>query len=333
MNSYERYIAMIEGQPVDVLPRIPVLMHFAARYAGITYETFARDAKAMADVNIRLVEDFGFEQLDIMSDPYREATGFGAELRYQEFAPPRCMKPPLSDAKDLALLAKPDPRRCERMAGALEVIAAYKAYGYKRYSITGWVEGPAASGANLRGVQQFLMDGYEDEAFMCELMDVAVDCAIAYAEAQIAEGADTIGIGDAIASQMPPGMYGQFVAPREKRLIEAIHAAGAYARLHICGDTTHLLPHMTELAIDIIDLDWMVDMAHARAVLGPRVVLTGNLNPVSAIMNSDPESIQEAFRAIYATVGKPYFVNGGCEIPADTSHENLRAVCAPIPAS
>jgi uroporphyrinogen decarboxylase len=44
------------------------------------------------------------------------------------------------------------------------------------------------------------------------------------------------------------------------------------------------------------------------------------------------ERIQAAFRGIYEEVGNPYFVNAGCEIPAETPPENLRAVCEPIEA-
>jgi uroporphyrinogen decarboxylase len=49
-------------------------------------------------------------------------------------------------------------------------------------------------------------------------------------------------------------------------------------------------------------------------------------------MKSTPERIQAAFRGIYEEVGNPYFVNAGCEIPAETPPENLRAVCEPIEA-
>ena len=131
---------------------------------------------------------------------------------------------------------------------------------------------------------------------------------------------------------MSPELYENHVIPREKQIIDAIHAAGGLVRLHICGDINHLLPEIAMLKVDILDCDSMVDMVAAREALGSKVVLTGNLDPVRGVMDSDPETIRAAIREIYETVGNPYFVNAGCEIPAETPPENLQALCEPIEA-
>ena len=108
MDSYERYMSMINGQKVDCVPRIPILMHFAAKYINTSYEKFARDHKVMFQANKALVLDFDFDQLDIMSDPWRETTAFGGQIKYLENTIPECVRHPLSETKDLALLDKPD---------------------------------------------------------------------------------------------------------------------------------------------------------------------------------------------------------------------------------
>ncbi len=331
MNSYERYLGMVNGQKVDCVPRIPILMHFAAKHINASYADFAGNYQVLVEANRRLVEDFGFDQLDVMSDPWRETTGFGAKIEYLQDTVPRCLHHPLEESKDLSRLAKPDPYQSERMLNTVKAIQDYKKIGWRKYSITGWVEGPAAEAADLRGVTNFMMDLYDDETFVGELMDLCIETAIDYALAQIKEGADTIGIGDAIASQISPDMYQRLVLPREKNLVQAIQQAGGLARLHICGNINHLLPFIAELNINIIDCDWMVDMEQARKILGPRVTLTGNLDPVNAVMRSTPEKIRRGFQDIYHKVGNPYFVNAGCEIPVGTPRENLQALCDPIP--
>ena len=331
MNSYERYMGMINGQRVDCVPRIPILMYFAAKYINSSYADFARDHRIMFEANKSLVLDFGFDQLDIMSDPWREATAFGGRIEYLEETVPKCVYHPLGDTKNLASLDKPNPVTSERLKGAIMVIDSYKEFGWKKYSITGWVEGPIAEAADLRGVENFLMDICDDQIFAGELMDICVDVAIEYAAEQLKHGCDTIGIGDAIASQISAGMYEKLVLPKEKRLIDAIHKKGGLARLHICGDINHLLPLIALLNIDIIDCDWMVDMVKAREILGTNVTLAGNPDPVHEIMYSTPENIKRRFREIYEEVGNPYLVNAGCEIPVGTPIENLRAVCEPIP--
>jgi uroporphyrinogen decarboxylase len=175
------------------------------------------------------------------------------------------------------------------------------------------------------------MDLVMEPGFAGDLMDRCVEVCIEFAKAQIEAGADTIGVGDAIASQVSPVLYEEMIFPREQRLFEGIHEAGGLIRLHICGNTTHLLPHFARLAVDIVDLDWQVDMAKARAVLGPARTLVGNLDPVNAVMKSTPERIREALAAIYRAVGNPYMAGAGCEIPVGTPTENLQALCAPIP--
>lgn len=331
MNNYERYMGMVRGEKVDIVPRIPILMFFAARYGGVTYGRFAADVDSFVQANIKLIEDFGFDQLDVMCDPYRETTDFGGQIEYLDDNVPRCTVP-LADTMDLSVLKKIDPHGSGRTNMTVRAVEAYKAYGYQKYSITGWVEGPAAEAADLRGISQFLMDLATEESFACELMDICVEAGIEYARAQVAAGADTIGVGDAIASQISPAMYEKLVAPREKRLFDGIHEAGGLVRLHVCGDISALLPTMAGLGIDILDCDWMVDIVRARQIMGDKITLTGNLDPVEKVMRSTPQQIHEDFTRLYEQVGNPYFVNAGCEVPRDTPDENLAAMCKPIEA-
>ncbi|QQE12028.1 uroporphyrinogen decarboxylase family protein [Planctomycetota bacterium] len=330
MNNYERYMGMVKGEQVDYVPRIPILMHYAAKHIGASYADFAGDYNTLVKANIALAEDFGVSQLDIMSDPWRETADYGAEIEYLETTCPQCLKHPLEDSKDLSLLTRPEVGKTTRLTAAIKAIEAYKAYGYKEYSITGWVEGPAAEASDIRGVSNFMIDLIDDEEFACELMDLCVDVAIEFAKAQIAAGADTIGVGDAIASQMSADMYERLVFPREKRLVDGIHEAGGLVRLHICGNTNHILPVAASLGVDIIDCDWMVDVVKVRELFPKNTVIAGNLDPVEGIMESTPEKIHQNFIDLYHKVGNPYFVNAGCEVPMDTPKENLQALCKPI---
>jgi MtaA/CmuA family methyltransferase len=198
-------------------------------------------------------------------------------------------------------------------------------------SVLGWVEGPAAEAADLRGVQDFLLDLMDDEAACRALMTRCTQTAIRFALAQLAEGADTIGVGDAIASQLPPDLYRSAVWPFEKQLVDAIHAKGGHVKLHICGNIKHLLPFLGELHLDVLDIDHMVNPADARLAVGPGVAIAGRVDPVSDVLKGTPESIRAAAAASYAAIGNPHLVMAGCEIPPGTPVENLKALCAPIP--
>lgn len=332
MNSYERTINMIEGRAVDIVPRLPILMAFAADFIGSNYAAFASDYHVLVEANIRCAEAFGIDQMNTMSDPYRETQGFGAEIIYEKNGVPRCQRPPFEDELNPSSITKPDPLTATRMRDRIDAVREYKRRIGSQYSIMGWVEGPAAEAADLRGLENFLCDLIEEPELTGELMDLCVDVAIDFARIQIESGADTIGIGDAICSQMSAELYRDLVWPREQRLVSAIRAMGAYVRLHICGNITHLLPLIAQLDVNIVDIDWMVDMCHAREMLGPGKVLAGNLDPVSVIFRGTPKDIRRRFCEIYAQVGNRYMVNAGCEIPPGTPQENLRAVCEPIDA-
>jgi MtaA/CmuA family methyltransferase len=332
MNALERYLATVNGQPTDFLPRVPILMQFAAEHIGSNYAAFAADWRVLVEANLRCREDFGFDQVSAISDPYREVQGFGGTIQYEADHAPTCKRPPLADIHDLSPLQEdPDPYACERMLDRLLAVRAFKERVGGECSILGWVEGPAAEAADLRGVQDFLMDLMDDEEACRRLMARCTNTAIRFAEAQLKEGADTIGVGDAIASQMPPDLYRSLVWPFQKQLFSAIQARGGLVKLHICGNINHLLPHIGELGVNILDIDHMVDPQKARESVGPKVAIAGRVDPVADVLHGSPESIRTAVAASYSAIGNPHLVMAGCEIPPGTPDANLKALCERVP--
>jgi MtaA/CmuA family methyltransferase len=330
MNSYERYMAVVHGGEADILPRLPILMGYAAQYIGRDYAAFAADHRVLVEANLRCARDFDFDQVSAISDPYRETTGFGATVEYMPSSPPRCLHPPLADTRDLSVLERPDPLTSPRMLDRVQAVESYGKQVRGEYSILGWVEGPAAEAADLRGVSTFMLDLMDDPAFCRELMHVCVDAGIEFARAQLEAGADTIGVGDAVVSQISPRLYRDLVFEEEKRLVDGIHAAGGLVRLHICGNIKHQLPQLALLGVDVCDIDWMVDMARARELLGPATTLVTNLDPVKAVLYASPESIRRDVRDVYDRIGNRCMVGAGCEIPIGTPVENMKALCEPV---
>ena len=330
MTPRERYEAVLAGEPVDQVPRLPILMQFAAEYIGSNYGAFASDHRVLAEANIRCAEDFGMEQLSAISDPYRETAGFGGEVVFHENAVPECVRPPLADDRDLGRLAVPDPFEAPRMRDRIDGVRLMRERTGDNYSVLGWIEGPAAEAADLRGVSEFLMDMMEEPEWCGELMDRCADAGIAFAFAQIAAGADTIGVGDAICSQISPDLYEELVLPRQQRLLAAIGEAGGRVRLHICGQTRHLWNGFRQLPLDLVDVDHLVDMAAIREALGPQPVLVGNVDPSAELRFGKPERIRHLLAAARAAAGPRWMASAGCEIPSGTPEENLRALCEPI---
>lgn len=330
MTPRERYLAVLQGRPADCLPRLPIVMRYAAEYIGSNYGALASDHRVLVEANRACARDFGFDQLSVISDPYRETQGFGAEVRYTRDDVPHLAHHPLEESRDLGLLAKPDPYTTPRMLDRLLAIRAYRRQDGDRYSILGWVEGPAAEAADLRRPENFFTDLLDDEEYAGRLMDLCLETGLAFAAAQLAEGADTIGIGDAVVSQVSAGVYERLIFPRQARLCAGIRAAGGQVRLHICGNITHLLPVIARLPIDILDLDWMVDVEAVCQTIPRRIALTGLIDPVAVLLRGHPAMIRAQVEALYQRLGNPWMVAAGCEIPSGTPAENVRALCQPF---
>src|SRR5512137_2757029 len=116
---------MLKGLEVDFVPRIPIVMQYAAEYIGSNYGAFASDHKILVEANCRCAQEFGFEQLSAISDPYRETHAFGGHVTYVRDGVPRCTSP-LENSNDISILLRPDPLVSERMADRVKAIADYR---------------------------------------------------------------------------------------------------------------------------------------------------------------------------------------------------------------
>jgi MtaA/CmuA family methyltransferase len=187
------------------------------------------------------------------------------------------------------------------------------------------VEGAFAQANDLRGMTSLMADIYLEPDFVKELLDICIEQEIVFAKEQAKAGADFIGIGDAAASLVGPSVYESLILPYEKRLVDEIHAAGAKAKLHICGNTGKLLDLMPRTGADIIDVDWMVDFGRATEAFGAHS-LCGNFDPVGVLLRGSVETVTSAVYGCLGVAQSNTFIAAGCEVPRDTPEENLLAV-------
>lgn len=329
MNGRERILAMIEGKPTDCLPLMPITMMFAGDQIGAKYRDYATDCRVLCEGQLRTAEKFGFDYVNTMSDPAGEAADCGAAVQFFPDQPPALddSNSLLADKTKLVGLKVPDPHRGPRMSNRLRALEWYRQRVGRDLLIEGWIEGPCAQGADLRGINVLMTDFLDDPDFVRDLFAFVLELELRFARAQIEAGADLIGIGDAAASLVGPRIYEEFVWPFEKKMVDGIHAAGAKVRLHICGNTRRSLDRIGQLGFDIVDLDYMVPISEARAAMGPNQVLLGNIDPVRALRNSTPAQVTADITECHRQAGARYIVSAGCEVPRDTAEENLRAMC------
>jgi MtaA/CmuA family methyltransferase len=328
MNGKERILTRLAGGTPDSTPLMPITMMFAADLSGVRYIDYASDHRVLADAQMRVAETFDFDYVSAISDPAREASDLGAAVEWFENQPPAIVESRalLEDKSRLARLKPPDPHATGRMRDRVEAVRLLAQRCGGDRIVEGWVEGPCAMSADLRGVNTLMLDFFDDPAFVADLFDFCIRMEVEFARAQVEAGATLIGIGDAAASLIGPKLYDQFVQPGEKRLIAAIREMGVPVRLHICGNTRRIVRGMGETGADIIDLDFLTTLGEARAAMGERQVLLGNIDPVRVLRDGTPEAVEAGIAECHAQAGVQYIVGAGCETPRGTPHGNVRAM-------
>ena len=326
MNGYERVLATLERRPSDTLAFMPITMMFATDLIGKPYGRYTADCNVLVEGQLAVARQFDADHVSCISDPAREAADCGAAIPYFDDQPPTVDESNalLHDKSRLKTLSIPDPTKPgSRMNDRVQAVKLFAEKVKGELFIEGWVEGPCAEAADLRGINVLMTDFMDDPEFVRELFEFNVRMATEFAKAQIEAGCDIIGVGDAAASLVGPRIYRDVVFPFEKQLVDNIHALGGRVRLHICGNISKSLKEIGQLGCDMIDIDSMVSLEKARVEMGESQVLAGNLDPVKCLRNGTPQEITEAVTACHRAAGANYIVGAGCEVPRDTPPENL----------
>jgi len=328
MNAKERINAIEKGLPVDSVPVQPINMCFAARYAKIPFGRYIQDYRELVKGQLKVLEDFEPDVVTLCSDPCREAADCGAAMCYFSDQPPTPdpNAPLLEDKKNFLKLKVPNPLGGGRMHDRVKGVELLAKEVGKDVPILGWIEGPIAEGADLRGITNMLYDITLDHVFSRDLFDFVIEMETEFARAQIDAGADWIGIGDAAASLVDPENYRKVVLPAEIELASRVRKLGAKVRMHICGKIDHLLPGLSEVEMDMIDIDSKTDLSVVRQYIKEDVMILGNLDPVLYFIEKSPDEVIAELKRCAAKVGPKYVIGAGCEIPPGASLDNVRAM-------
>jgi uroporphyrinogen decarboxylase len=330
MLPKQRYLETLAGRPHDRVPVTPIFMAWAAHGIGRTYRDYYLDGDVLVEAQLALAKAFGVDQVSAISDPWRESSAYGMQFDY----PPESVGTPLRklllSPADIAGLGPLNfsaaPRTAQRIDSVSKLAAALGA----THSVLGWVEGPLAQYADLRGLEQAMVDLLDQPELFHRAADTITANAADFASLQLQAGAETIGVGDAAASLVGPELYRQHVLPWERKLVAAIHDSGGLVKLHICGNTHGILNDMAATGADVLDLDWMVHLGDARRSLGRNVCLCGNFDPSAVLLAGTPADVAAAARVCIAHAGGPaarFILQPGCEVPPGTAEANLRAFC------
>lgn len=305
-------------------------MSFAAKRKGVSYRQFASSGHIMAESQLKVREMFGLDAITACSDAFRISADMGGEIVFPEDKPPHLTKPIVKNENDFNHLKKPDVsdpwgRMADRIAGTREMVRS----AGKECMVLGWVDMPFAEACSVCGVSEFMMMLYTEPLLAHKILEFLTDIVIDFSLAQIETGAPMIGAGDAAASLISPEFYREFALPYEQRVCKAVQSKGGLVKLHICGNTSHILNDMVLSGADLFNVDHLVEFTIAADIYQKAgKSFKGNLNPVADILQSAPEEChKKACDLVSMAKGMRYMLSAGCEIPAEVSDEVFAAFC------
>jgi len=190
-------------------------------------------------------------------------------------------------------------------------------------------DGPFGVAGDLMGQTELFTACAERPDFVRELLRIVTDKLIEYLdfcwEEEGLEARDLAWTDD-LAAGLSAAMYRDLVLPEEQRL--RFHFDGRLC-LHMCGKTDHLLEiFRDDLAIhELQGFGYEVDLDRIGEVMGGRVVLIGNVDPM-LILRGSPADVREATRLAIEKLApcRGYIVQDGNNICPGSPLENINAM-------
>ena len=296
-------------QPTDYTP--VWLMRQAGRYlpeyratrakAG-SFMGLATDTGFATEVTLQPLERYALDAAILFSDILTVPDAMGLGLSFAAGEGPRFASP-LRDEAAVARLAVPDMATLRYVFDAVTSIrrALQGRVPLIGFSGSPWtlacymVEG--AGSDDYRLVKTML---YARPDLMHRILAVNADAVAAYLNAQIDAGAQAVMVFDSWGGVLADGAFQAFSLAYTERVLKQLkteHDGERIPRIVFTKGGGLWLEEMAAIGPDVLGLDWTVNLGAARARVGDRVALQGNLDP--NVLFAPPESIEaEVVRAL-----------------------------------
>src|SRR6218665_481740 len=140
---------------------------------------------------------------------------------------------------------------------------------------------------------------------MHRLLDVLADSVTVYLNAQIQAGAQAVQIFDTWGGALSHAAYQEFSLKYMQKIVRGLIRENEGRQIPVILFTKgggQWLEVMAETGATALGLDWTTDIAQARARVGGKVALQGNMDPT--ILYASPERIRTEVGSILASYGK-----------------------------
>lgn len=310
----DRLIRALLREPVD---RTPVwMMRQAGRYlpeyrstraqAG-DFMSLCRNADLACEVTLQPLRRFPLDAAILFSDILTIPDAMGLGLYFEPGEGPKFTRvvrtaadvsalPTLDATVDLDYVMNAVRTIRDALNGSVPLIGfSGSPWTLATYMVEG---GSSRDFAHIKGLV------YDQPDMMHALLTHLADSVTDYLNAQIDAGAQIVQIFDTWGGALAHDEYLNFSLAYLTRIVQGLQKEKDGRRVPVILFTKgggQWLEPMAESGADALGLDWTTDLARARARVGDKVALQGNLDP--AILQASPEAIRAQVRRVLATWG------------------------------
>lgn len=308
------------------------LAEYRAIRAEVDFLTLCRTPELVAEVTVQPVRLVGVDAAILFADILLPLDAMGAGLQFVKGDGPS-LRHPVRDRDGIASLTRPDVGkelgyvfdgvRATRRALA-ELEPPHGPVPLIGFAGTPWtLAAYLTEGRGSSSYSHLLGWSYRDPEGLSGLLDLLADVTIDYLLGQIEAGVQAVQLFDTWGSLLSADRWRGLAMPSVVRILEALEGAGV-PRIFFARGSSHLLPVLRELPVEVLSVDWFVPLSEAREIVGPDKVLQGNLDP-AALLGPVDEIERLTATLLEEGAGGPHIVNLGHGIFKQTSPDHARA--------
>jgi uroporphyrinogen decarboxylase len=294
------------------------------------YPSF-RDRSERPDVAIEISlqpwKAFQPDGVILFSDIVTPLPALGIEMDIAEGKGP-IIESPIRTQEQVDQLHPLEPQ--ESLPFIQEILKALRQEVGNQSTVLGFVGAPwtlAAYAVEGKGSKTYsVIKGmaFSEPAILHQLLGKLADAIAVYVRYQIDSGAQVVQMFDSWAGQLSPQDYETFALPYQQRVVKQVKETHPDTPLILLvSGSAGVLERMAHSGVDIVSLDWTVDMAEARQRLGWDVKVQGNMDP--GVLFGSQEFIRDRILDTIRKAGnRGHIFNLGHGVLPGTPEDNVR---------
>ncbi|AFS78168.1 methylcobamide:CoM methyltransferase MtbA [Gottschalkia acidurici 9a] len=329
MTPNERLTAFMTGKPMDRILSMPVTCSMSGLALGMTHKEKRSTALNEAKAQIACYERFGSDLTLIEYGLHGVGIALGSQMSDPEDAVPSVIKNALDDLNDVDKLdmSKLELKNDKSFQLHLEAANILIDRLGKEVPTGVLISGPFTAAASVYGTEKLLKATRKNPEKLHQLIKFCNDGLKMICREFIKAGCIIL-LCDPIASGtiLHRKQYLEFVLPYTIDLVKDIHSAEGMICYHICGDTTSIVGDMVKSGCDMVSIDNRVDLEYTKQVIGDKVPILGNIDPVEVLTLGSTKDVDLAVKkCIQKGYDSPcgYILASGCDLSGNVPLENI----------